>query len=91
MRKLVESSSADLSNQSSQSNDHMLQWSNQLQTDLGNRVEDINAFLQEKMKKDIPTGKPKYFQQHLGGMGPGPFGLGILQHLTKILEKLYYQ
>ncbi|XP_062590194.1 kinesin-like protein KIF11-A [Saccostrea cucullata] len=56
MRELVESSSADLSSQSHQSDGHMTQWSEQLQTDLGNRVEDLNVFLQEKMRKDLPTG-----------------------------------
>lgn len=54
--ELVESYSTDLTNQSAQSQDHVIQWSNQLQTELGNRVEDVHAFLQEKMKKDIPTG-----------------------------------
>lgn len=54
--ELVESYSAHLTNQSAQSQDHVIQWSNQLQTQLGNRVEDVHAFLQEKMKKDIPTG-----------------------------------
>lgn len=54
--ELVESYSTDLTNQSAQSQDHVIQWSNQLQTELGNRVGDVHAFLQEKMKKDIPTG-----------------------------------
>lgn len=56
VKELVESYSTDLTNQSAQSQDHVIQWSNQLQTELGNRVEDVHAFLQEKMKKDIPTG-----------------------------------
>lgn len=59
--ELVESYSADLTNQSAQSQDHVIKWSNQLQTELGNRVEDVHAFLQEKMKKDIPTGNCGYF------------------------------
>lgn len=59
--ELVESYSAHLTNQSAQSQDHVIQWSNQLQTELGNRVEDVHAFLQEKMKKDIPTGNCGYF------------------------------
>ena len=56
VRELVDSFCEELSRESGQCQDHVTQWSNQLQAELGNRVGDVHAFLQEKMKKDFPTG-----------------------------------